>query len=91
MLAASSRESLDAVAASMTAANPGLPPEAAAAGAAVVVALHDGLALLSTSLPDRVPEPDVVIVVLIAFGAVLSDALGLGPAEVAALITPDEG
>ena len=85
MLATSSRASLDAVAASMVAATPSLTPEAAAAGAAVVIALHDGLALLSTSLPDRVPEPDVVIGVLIAFGAVLAQGLGMTPEQVAAL------
>ncbi len=85
MLASASRDSLDAVAASMTAATPDLAPEAAAAGAAVVVALHDGLALLSTALPERVPEPDVVVGVLIAFGAVLAAAAGMTPEQVAAL------
>ncbi|MDT7740933.1 MAG: hypothetical protein QOE59_11 [Actinomycetota bacterium] len=88
MLATSSRDSLDAVAASMVAATPDLAPEAAAAGAAVVIALHDGLALLSTALPDRVPEPDVVIGVLIAFGAVLAQAMGMTPEQVAALSGP---
>ncbi len=88
MLATASRDSLDAVAASMTAATPSLAPGAAAAGAAVVVALHDGLALLSTALPDRVPEPDVVIGVLIAFGAVLAQSVGMTPEQVAALTDP---
>jgi AcrR family transcriptional regulator len=88
MLATSSRDALDAVAASMVTASPSLAPEAAAAAAAVVIALHDGLALLSTALPDRVPEPDVVIGVLIAFGAVLAQVAGMTPEQVAALNDP---
>jgi AcrR family transcriptional regulator len=84
-LPASTARSLDAVAATMQAAAPGLPPELAGAGAAVVVALHDGLAQMSTLAPERVPEPDVVALVLAAFGAVLAPSLGVDPEQLRAI------
>lgn len=88
-LATLSTRALDAVAASITEASPGLHPEAAAAAAAVVVALHDGLALLSTILPERVPDADVVLGVIIAFGQVLAESFDLTPDQVTALTTTD--
>lgn len=90
-LPAASRTSLDAVAAAMLAAAPGLPTEAADAGAAVVVAVHDGLALLSSVAPERVPDPDVVVAVLAGFGAVLAPALGLDPEQLRTVAPGDGG
>lgn len=80
-LAASSRASLEAVAASMAATVPDLPAEVLAAGAAVIIALHDGLALLSTVLPDDTPDPETVLWVLAGFGAALAPTVIAPPNE----------
>jgi hypothetical protein len=47
-------------------------------GAAVLIALHDGLALLCTVLPDRTPGPDDLIHVVAAFGTALAPCLSCG-------------
>jgi AcrR family transcriptional regulator len=79
-LAASSRSSLDAVAAAVTRGTPGAPPPLVQAAAAVLIALHDGLALLSTVVPERTPGPDDVVRVLAAFGTALAPVVS-GPPQ----------
>lgn len=85
-LPAALRGSLAAVASAIREASPGIPPEFAAASAAVVVAVHDGLALQSTVTPDSVPDPETVLVVLAGMGAILLPVLGLDADQIRMMI-----
>jgi len=80
------RGTLASVTAGMQDSAPGLSAEEAAAAAAVVVALHDGLALLSTVAPDAVPEPEAVLVALAGLGALLLPVVGMDAKQVPTLI-----
>ncbi len=78
------------VATGMRRSAPGLTPEAAAAVAVVVIALHDGLALLSTVVPEAVPEPETVLRALAGIGALLQPVLEIDPHDVRTTIEGTE-
>jgi AcrR family transcriptional regulator len=80
------RDALAAVAAGVRESAPQLTEGQAAAAAAVIVALHDGLALLTTTAPDAVPDPEAVLAALAGLGTELQPVVGMGPRPVSTII-----
>ena len=73
------RAALAAVAAGVRDSAPELTEQQAAAVAAVIVALHDGLALMTTTVPDAVPDPETVLAALAGLGTELRPVVGMDP------------
>jgi hypothetical protein len=75
------RAALAAVAVGVRESAPLRTEEQAAAVAAVVVALQDGVALLSTTVPDVVPDPEAVRAAPAGLGSELQPVVGVDPRQ----------
>lgn len=85
-LPAAMRGTLAAVTREMQRSAPELTAQEAATASVVIVALHDGLALLSTVVPEAVPGPEAVLAALAGLGEELQPVVGTDARQVSTTI-----